>query len=166
MEETLKRLGNLLFGLIDTFHKMDENERAQSSNNNNGNNNNNNMISPSSIDPKIRAQNAAERKQLRIVLANTLCCLSHLMPGIKNVKPFWIKFVELITFEDSDIQSMVLDTLFDIISVDSYHTAAVIEIGLLTELKKILNHKNNGIRTKVLNVLSVIVKDRGFVEVQ
>ncbi|ETO18577.1 hypothetical protein RFI_18687 [Reticulomyxa filosa] len=37
-------------------------------------------------------------KQLEDVLANTLCCLSYLTPGLRNSPMFWEKFVELITF--------------------------------------------------------------------
>lgn len=137
LQTTLNKLGTLLFEIISTFKKDLESEQ--------------------SAECKQKQLEEEQKKELQLVLMNSLCCLSYLVPGIKNSPSFWSKFMDLVSFPDPPIQCMVMDCMKDIVEVDQNHLEQMLNLGLLKVLNDPFTSKDVGARHKALGLLAVIV---------
>eukprot|EP01125_Pyxidicula_operculata_P010084 TRINITY_DN331_c1_g1_i2.p1 TRINITY_DN331_c1_g1~~TRINITY_DN331_c1_g1_i2.p1 ORF type:complete len:645 (+),score=128.51 TRINITY_DN331_c1_g1_i2:2-1936(+) len=100
------------------------------------------------------------------ILRNVLVALALLLPGIAVDVSVIRRFVLLLSADRADVVQMTLMTLIDLARYDSNLTNALIQCGLLTELKRLLitSVKEPAVRHSVLDLISTLVSDRGRIQ--
>ena len=142
MSELLQKITTLLFEIIKSFQKHVDIQR------------NNKIINKSSQNGYL---NESQIKDLEICLTNVLCCISYVSVGLTNITEFWKKILQLLTFPQPKIQSLVFECLTDVIDIDKNHLHTLLKLDLIKHLYTPLNGSDTGIKIKTLSVVSSIL---------
>eukprot|EP00455_Lapot_gusevi_P001571 TRINITY_DN10610_c0_g1_i1.p1 TRINITY_DN10610_c0_g1~~TRINITY_DN10610_c0_g1_i1.p1 ORF type:complete len:512 (-),score=101.14 TRINITY_DN10610_c0_g1_i1:6-1541(-) len=98
-------------------------------------------------------------------LVNVCTCLSFLLPGIVMEPLLSKRLCQLLRYNSSRVQKVILETIVDICRLDNSPIPLMLQSDLMVRLRELLTRADYSVRLEACELVSVISGEKGYTQV-